>query len=91
MGEECCEHDRPDMSEMMMSMTNDAWAELMVDKMKKVFEELKGQTMDKAARVCAEYSIAVWAERMKTKDMTKEPSPEEAEAFKKKLEEAFRG
>ena len=46
---------------MMMHIANEAWEELMKEKMKAALEKVKGAQMDKAAQVAVEATMAYWA------------------------------
>ena len=57
-----------DKGKMMMGLANEAWSELMMDKMKAAFEKAKGQKMDKVAHISVEACMAYWANKMKSKE-----------------------
>ena len=65
--ESCCSYkdEMEDKSKMMMDMANEAWHELMKDKIKSAYEKLIGEKMNKTAHVCAEMCIAYWGNKMK--------------------------
>ena len=54
-----------DKSKMMMDMANEAWHELMKDKIKSAYEKMMGEKMNKTAHVCAEMCMAYWGNKMK--------------------------
>ena len=62
-----CESTDP--MRMMWEMQEEAYAELMVEKMKAAFERRIGKKMDKAAEVVVEYSVRHWASKMEHKEM----------------------
>ena len=60
----CCEDDSK--GKMMMEIANEAWTELMKDKMKAAYEKAKGDKMDKVAHISVEACMAYWANKMKS-------------------------
>lgn len=61
----CCDDGNMDKSKMMMNLANDAWEELMKEKIKTAYEKVIGDKMSKAAAVSAEACIAYWNSKMK--------------------------
>lgn len=88
----CCgsESNYDEMTGMMMALSDHAWNELMVEKMKAAWEDARGASMTKMAAVSVEHSMTAWKKKMESKDMDFEPSKEDIEAFKKKLNEAMK-
>ena len=62
---ESCGEESVSHSKMMMDLANDAWEELMMEKMKSSYEKAVGDKMNKAAQVCVEACIAYWGQKMK--------------------------
>lgn len=56
-----------EMSKMIFDLANDAWAELMKEKMKAHYEKAIGTRMDKVALVGVEGAIAYWEAQMSNK------------------------
>ena len=50
-----------------MQLANNAWEELMKEKMKAAYEKAIGERMNKVAQVGIEASIAYWSNKMKEK------------------------
>lgn len=69
------------MPKMMMALSNQAWAELMREKMKKHLDAANGKKMDATAKVAADACIAFWDGKMQQK--------EQFEEFERKLKEAM--
>ncbi len=80
-----------EMSGMMVNLADAAWEQLMMEKMKQVWDKQRGANMMKAAEVSVKHSMAVWMAKMKAQDMTAQASKEEIANFKKELEAAFKG
>lgn len=57
---------------MMIQMSEDAWSELMLEKMKKEFEKVNGAKMDKAAALAVEASMNHWKGKMEMMGKHKE-------------------
>ena len=78
-GNECCEDSKcgcgsecscdsgSSKAGMIMGLANEAWAELMKEKMKAAFEKIKGDKMDKVAQIGVEACMAYWGNKMKDK------------------------
>ena len=49
---------------MMMKLAEDAWSDLMKEKIKAVYEKQTGAMMNKVAQAAAEASIAYWTHKM---------------------------
>ena len=64
--EECCSSEMS-MGSELMKLADQAWASLMIEKMKKALEKEKGEKMSKAAEVAVEASIAFWEGKMHEK------------------------
>ena len=66
----CCEcscSESNDLSKMIMQLANEAWGELMKEKMKAAYDKAVGDKMNKAAQVGVEASMAFWSGKMKEK------------------------
>lgn len=89
MGHQCCctEDGYCEMSRMMLKIADDAWYELMKEKMKAEYEKKRGEKMSKAAKIGVQHSIEFWETKMKNMEMKKE----KIEEFKKELMGAFKG
>lgn len=61
---ESCEESM-DHGKMIMQLANEAWAELMKEKMKAAYEKTMGEKMNKVALVGVEACIAYWTQKMK--------------------------
>ncbi len=59
-----CSDENKNPSGMMMKLAEDAWSELMKEKIKAVFEKETGSMMNKVAQATAEASIAYWTHKM---------------------------
>ena len=59
----CCEEESK--GKMMMRMADEAWEELMKEKMKQAYEKSIGEKMNKVASVAVEGCIAFWTNKMK--------------------------
>ena len=66
--ESCEDTSSMDMSKMMMALANEAWADLMKEKMKAIYEKSMGEKMNKAAHVSVEACTDYWNSKMKGKD-----------------------
>jgi hypothetical protein len=62
----CCGHCPDDMMEELTCMTEEAWAEMMIDKMKAYLEQKRGNQMDKAAKIMVDYAVEYWSAKMKS-------------------------
>ena len=71
------------MTDAMLRLADKAWEKLMVEKMKKVFEEHNGEKMDKIAQVVVESANAHWKTKMEAMG--------NKHTAKTRLQEAFRG
>ena len=60
----CCDSEMSK-GKMFMNLAEEAWMELMKEKMKAAIEKASGPKMDKAAQVAVEASIAHWADKKK--------------------------
>ena len=60
------------MIDSIKAIANDAWAELLKDKIKEQFEIKTGQKMDKIAEVAADASIEYWKHKIQAKEACKE-------------------
>jgi len=54
-----------DKGKYMMGLADEAWEELMKDKMKLALQKAKGEKMDKVAQIAVEGCIAYWSNKMK--------------------------
>jgi len=70
-----------EMTDEMMRLGNEAWAELMKEKMKKVYEKKNGEKMNKVAEVVVDGCSGYWHHMMQGKASCEE--------FKGKLRDAF--
>ncbi len=64
-GNEGCCKEEMSKGEMFMDMANEAWHELMKEKMKHAYEKAIGEKMSKAAAVSVEACMAYWSQKMK--------------------------
>ncbi len=62
----CCEEEKS-MGAMIMKLANEAWDDLMKEKMKSSYEKAMGSKMDKAAQIGVEACIMYWGNKMKGK------------------------
>ena len=60
----CCSEETSKTA-YMLKLADEAWSELMKEKMKAALEKMIGDKMNKAAQVSAEASMAYWANKMK--------------------------
>lgn len=72
-----------EMTDMMMCLADEAWKQLMVEKMKQQFEQQRGEKMNRVAAASIEASIAKWEHKMSGKMKCQEA--------KGKLKAAFMG
>ena len=87
-----CENtDYCEMSGMMLCLADKAWEQLMMEKMKQVWDKQRSANMLKAAEASVKHSMAVWMAKMMAQDMSAGASKEEIAKFKKELEAAFKG
>jgi hypothetical protein len=70
-----------EMTDQMMVLANEAWAELVKEKMKKRFEEVSGEKMNKIALASVEASMAYWQHKMKGKQGCMEHTQKMQQAF----------
>ena len=77
----CCEGNSMDKGQMMMGLANEAWSELMKEKMKAAYEKAKGDKMNKVAQISVEACMAYWGSKMKSKEAWNE--------FEEKLKNAM--
>jgi hypothetical protein len=84
--EECCE-----MTKEMLCLSEQAWADLMKEKMKTLWNKERGQVMDSVAKIVVKHNMALWSYRMQKQDMKAELSKEQIENFKEELGKAFMG
>jgi hypothetical protein len=77
MGEECCEttkqgccssceEDQMDKMDFLYELADEAWSELMKEKVKKALEKIQGEHMNKTAQVIAEARLAYWGNKMRS-------------------------
>ncbi|MEK6983627.1 MAG: hypothetical protein AABX33_03565 [Nanoarchaeota archaeon] len=64
---ECCCNNNEDHGKMVMELANEAWSELMKEKMKTAYEKAMGEKMNKVAQVGVESCIGYWTNKMKEK------------------------
>jgi hypothetical protein len=67
---ECCEEQ--DMNSMLMDIGDEAWMELMKEKMKKHLEKTNGANMDKIAQIAVEIGTEMWKNKMMQEQKEKE-------------------
>ena len=72
-----------EMTDMMMHLADQAWSQLMIEKMKAEFEKVRGEKMSKIAAASIEVSIDKWEHKMGGKMKCQEG--------KDKLKAAFMG
>ena len=80
-----CEDESRGHAQMMMQLSDNAWAELMKEKMKSHYEKKVGQSMDKVAEIGVDMGLDFWESHMKQEKFSKEKIDE----YEKKLKEAF--
>ncbi|MFH2021643.1 MAG: hypothetical protein ABIJ34_09635 [archaeon] len=85
----CCEDEHShehshemSMGIMMMQLADDAWSELMMEKMKAELEKTKGAKMNKVAKIAVEAASKNWEKKMMDKAGWME--------FEEKLKEAMK-
>ena len=61
----CCEEESKSMGKMMMDLANEAWSELMKEKMKAAYEKAVGDKMNKSSQASVEACMAYWNNKMK--------------------------
>ena len=76
-----CSCESKSMAGMIMNLANEAWMELMKEKMKHAYEKATGDKMNKIAQVGIEACIAYWGNQMKDKSSYDE--------FEEKLKKAM--
>ena len=67
--QECCSEscgEEKSHSAMILEFANDAWAELMKEKMKAAYEEAVGEKMSKVAKIGVEACMAYWQNKMRS-------------------------
>lgn len=64
----CCDK----MTDSIKKLANEAWAELLKDKIKKQFEIKVGERMDKIAEIAADASIECWKHKIEAKEVYKD-------------------
>ena len=72
-----------EMTDMMLNLADEAWKQLMMEKMKAEFEKQRGEKMTRVAAASIEASIAKWEHKMSGKMKCQEA--------KDKLKAAFMG
>lgn len=77
--------EKPDsgceMTDMMMCLANDAWADLMKEKMKAELEKARGAKMNKVAAAAVQASITYWEHKMAGKMKCHEAKESMKQAF----------
>lgn len=58
----CCEDESK--GKMFMGLANEAWSELMKEKMKAAYQKAIGDKMDRAAAISVEACMAYWKHKM---------------------------
>ena len=84
--QECCTEscgDEKSHSDMIMQLANEAWAELMKEKMKSAYEEAVGDRMNKVAKIGVEACMGYWQNKMRSEAASAE--------FEEKLAKAMSG
>ena len=80
--ESCCEESTGcEMTDMMLKLADEAWSELMKEKMKAAFESERGEKMDAVAKAVVNASIGKWEYKMLGKAKCNE--------HKEKIKQAF--
>jgi hypothetical protein len=87
--EKCCCEDDCQMSKEMICLAEQAWADLMKEKMKTLWNKERGQVMDGVAKIVVKHNMALWGYRMQKQDMKAELPKEQIENFKEELGKAF--
>jgi len=77
-----CHSTGCDMTDKMLHLADRAWEALMLEKMKKVFEEHNGEKMNRVAQATVELTNAHWKTKMEAMG--------NKQAAKTKLQEAFK-
>ncbi len=72
-----------EMTDMMMCLADEAWKQLMIEKMKAEFEKARGEKMSRVAAASIEASIAKWEHKMAGK--------QKCQQAKESLKAAFMG
>ncbi len=88
---DCCGEDYCEMTSSMVCLANEAWSDLMKEKMKHLWDKERGPIMDNVADVVVKHTMDVWKARMEAHDMKKQLSKEEIDKFKEDLGKAFMG
>ena len=75
--ESCCQSDSccdesGGFASGVLRIADDAWAELLKEKIKKAFEAKKGKKMDKIAEIAADAAAAYWDSKKKGKAIAKD-------------------
>ncbi len=60
------------LTDNIRALANDAWAELLKNKIKKQYENKIGAKMDKIAEVAADVAIEYWKHKVAAKELCKE-------------------
>ena len=64
--------EEKDMMKMFLDLSNDAWMELMKQKIMKSYDKASGESMDKMADVARDHGMAAWMAMKEGKQMTDE-------------------
>lgn len=78
---ECCHNTGCPMTDGMLRLADKAWEQLMIEKMKKVFEEHNGEKMNGIAQATVDSANAHWKNKME--------AMANSHSAKMKLQEAF--
>ena len=60
-----CSSEETSKSAYMLKLADEAWSELMKEKMKESIEKMVGDKMNKTAQVSVEASMAYWSNKMR--------------------------
>ena len=87
--ERCCESNYCEMSGELVCMADEAWSELMVEKLKARWEKERGENMEKVADLIIAHSMEVWKLRMEKQDIKAELEKEKIDKFREELGKIF--
>jgi hypothetical protein len=98
MGEGCCggdcgcDHEKSSnyMVQTMAQIADQAWGQVMMDKMKVEWEKQMGKTMDEVAKASVEHTKKIWDLRIGNGNMSAMPTKDMLQAFEEALNKAFK-
>ena len=64
--------EEKDMMKMFLDLSNDAWMELMKQKIMKSYDNARGEHMDKMAEVARDHGMAAWMSMKEGKQMSED-------------------